>query len=182
MKSPSKTKRFVYGTIGGLGIFAGAAGIAAAATRQPSPTTPPAASAESADRNEAPETTYRSSVTLAEQPGAPELSDAEELKQLQGLAKISAADAEAAATAAVPGKASPAELEDEDGNVVFDVHVTAADGTVTEVIVDAGNGKVLHQEKDDDHDGTEKGGETNDSGADAGTEAQNPTTSAAPGN
>lgn len=197
MTPPSRTKRFVYGTIGGLGLFAGAAGIAAAATRQPSPTTPPAASAEAGDqkgttdRNEGQDHSYTSSITVPETPGAPELSDADEAKQLQALAKISAADAEAAAVAAVPGKAAPAQLENEDGNVVWEVEVTAADGKVTEVKVDAGNGKVLHQEVEDadEHDGKDdhdKGSQDKDSQAnetqDGGKEVQDQTTSSAPAN
>lgn len=177
MEPLSRTKRVVYSTIAGLGLFAGAAGVAAAAGRQPSapnPTEPPAASAgaagETNDGAEAPDANYRSSVTLPEKPGDPELSDAEELTQLQSLAKVSPADAEAAATAAVPGTAKPAELENEDGNVVYDVEVTGADGKVTEVIVDAGNGKVLHQEAEeaDDHqDGDHEDGERSDSGSGA---------------
>lgn len=190
MTPPSRTKRFVYGTIGGLGLFAGAAGIAAAATRQPTPTTPPTANAEAGGQNgtgeheEGQDHSYKSSVTVAETPGAPELSDAEETKQLQALAKISASDAEAAAVAAVPGKAAPAQLEDEDGNVVWAVEVTAADGKVTEVKVDAGNGKVLHQEVEeaDEKGDHEKGeNEANDT-QEGGKEVQDQTTSSAPGN
>lgn len=84
-----------------------------------------------------------------------EMSDAEEAAALEGLATITPEDATAAALAAVPGTAGAAELEDEDGFVVYEVEVTAADGTVTEVIVDAGDGSVLAQEAEDADDANE---------------------------
>ena len=63
------------------------------------------------------------------------------------------------ATAAVPGTAGTPELSDENGNVVYDVEVTAADGSKVGVKVDAGNGSVLAQETDDagDEKGADKG-------------------------
>ena len=58
---------------------------------------------------------------------------------------VSPEQAAAAATAVVPGTAVPAQLGDENGNVVNEVKMTQADGTVVEVKVDAGNGSVLGQ-------------------------------------
>ncbi len=166
MKSPSKTKRLVYGAIGGLGIFAGAAGLASAATSQTTtPTTVQAPgngeTAGQGDTNEAP--TYKSSVQSPESPEAAEngveQSDAAEAAQLAPLAKVSETDASAAATAAVPGTVAKVELSNENGNVVYDVEVKAADGTKTDVTIDAGNGKVLAQETEaDEHDGEDNGG------------------------
>lgn len=87
---------------------------------------------------------YTSSVTVADT-GENEAADA----ALAGLAKISPDQAKASALAAVPGTAGQVELENEDGNVVFGVEVTTANGTRMDVKVDAGNGKVLAQDADD---------------------------------
>lgn len=78
-----------------------------------------------------------------------ELSEAEEAASLEGLATVSPEQATAAALTAVPGTAGETTLEDEDGFVVYEVQVTAADGSVFEVIVDAGDGRVLAQEVDE---------------------------------
>ncbi|MFZ5590754.1 MAG: PepSY domain-containing protein [Bacillota bacterium] len=68
--------------------------------------------------------------------------EAAESKQLAGLAKITAAQAESSALSAVPGKAQKVALENEDGNVVYSVEVQTAKG-ISDVKIDAGNGKVL---------------------------------------
>lgn len=81
--------------------------------------------------------------------------EAAEAAALAPLATVSEADATAAALAAVPGTAGTVLLEDENGFVVWAVEVTADDGTITEVTIDAGDASVLAQE-------TEEGGETND--------------------
>lgn len=65
-----------------------------------------------------------------------------ESSQLQSLAKISAQQAKQAAETAQGGTASQVELEDEDGNLVYQVLIDR-----TEVMVDAGNGKVLYTEQ-----------------------------------
>lgn len=65
-------------------------------------------------------------------------------------AKLTPAQAAAAALAAYPGGAvtgTPA-LEDEDGVTVYEVHITA-DGKKYDVKVDANTGKVLKSEADD---------------------------------
>ncbi len=67
-------------------------------------------------------------------------------KGLEGLAQIDRAAAEKAALAAVPGEAKETELENENGFVVYEVEVAGEDGKLHEVVVDAGNGKVLAQE------------------------------------
>jgi hypothetical protein len=58
------------------------------------------------------------------------------------------------------------ELENEDGNIVFGVEVTRPDGTKLDVKVDAGTGKVLASEPDDDrgdgHDHESSGAEQDD--------------------
>lgn len=67
---------------------------------------------------------------------------------LPGLAKISFDAALRAALAAAPGSVIKAELEVEDGNLMYSFEIVGANKKVTEVEIDAGNGKVL----DIDHD------------------------------
>jgi uncharacterized membrane protein YkoI len=64
-------------------------------------------------------------------------------QNLDGLARIDRTAAERAALDAVPGEVREVELESENGFVVYEVEVAANDGTLHEVVVDAGNGKVL---------------------------------------
>ncbi|MBO3142739.1 PepSY domain-containing protein [Dermatophilus congolensis] len=75
-------------------------------------------------------------------------SDAAEQAQLQKLAKISLDQARKIAVKAVPGKVVKAELDEEDGWVVYKVEVRSSQGVETDVIVDAGNGRILAQETD----------------------------------
>ncbi|WP_308195101.1 PepSY domain-containing protein [Microbacterium profundi] len=91
---------------------------------------------------------------------------------LQSLATVTPEEATAAALAAVPGTAGDATLEDENGYVVYEVQVTAADGSVIEVKVDAGDASVLAQEADEPEctdeateNGTEQQDETGENGA-----------------
>lgn len=67
-------------------------------------------------------------------------------------AKVTQQEAEAAALAVQPGQVVKAELDDEDGYLVWQVDVKHAKG-VTEIAVDAGNGKALaaEAEENDDH-------------------------------
>jgi uncharacterized membrane protein YkoI len=61
-------------------------------------------------------------------------------------AKVTLQDAVSAATKKVPGKAIEAELESEDGYLVYEVKVISPDKKVTQVYVDAGNASVLGTE------------------------------------
>jgi len=65
------------------------------------------------------------------------------------MAKISLADAVAAAVAKVPGKCWKAELESEDGSLIYTVQVVTKEGEWKEIAVDAGDGKILLVEKGD---------------------------------
>ncbi len=67
--------------------------------------------------------------------------DRQEAARLQPLAKITPQQARQAAEATQGGTASSVELGNEDGNLVYEVTIGQ-----TEVIVDAGNGKVLWTE------------------------------------
>ena len=65
---------------------------------------------------------------------------------LPGLAKISFQQALTAALAKNPGSVIKAELEVEDGNLMYSFEIVGANKKVTEVEIDAGNGKVLDTE------------------------------------
>lgn len=81
--------------------------------------------------------------------GEDDAEEAGESAQLAALARISADQARAAALARIPGTVEEVELENEDGNLVYSVEVRK-DGSEVDVKVDAGNGKVLHAEADND--------------------------------
>ncbi|MFE7466657.1 PepSY domain-containing protein [Streptomyces sp. NPDC057499] len=65
-------------------------------------------------------------------------------------AKVDVKEAVAAALKAVPGTATEAELDDEDGGLVWEVDVYGSDKARHDVTVDAGNGKVLGKHTDED--------------------------------
>lgn len=109
---------------------------------------------DGADKNEQ-EPTYTSSIRVPE--SKQEMDDGAEAKQLASLAKISSEQAKAAAEKSAGGKASSVKLEEENGNVVYKVTV----GT-KEVIVDAGNGKILHTETAEAGESGEKEGVESD--------------------
>lgn len=80
-------------------------------------------------------------------------AEAAESASLSGLAKVSPEAATAAALKAVPGTAGAVQLENENGYVVYGVEITAADGSVVDVKIDAGDGSVLAQDAADAEDG-----------------------------
>ena len=69
---------------------------------------------------------------------------------LPGLAKITFQQAVAAALKASPGSIIQAELEVEGGNLMYSFRIVGGDKKITEVEIDAGNGKVLDTEKEED--------------------------------
>ncbi len=83
---------------------------------------------------------------------AAEENESAQAGQLQGLAKIDGAAAEEAALGVVHGQAKDIELENEGGFIVYEVEVAGNDGKLHEVVVDAGNGKVLAQETEQGED------------------------------
>ena len=103
---------------------------------------------EDGDQNPA----YRSSITAPAQDFA---SEGAEAQALQSKATVSAAEAKSAALAAVSGTAGQVELDNENGNVVYSVEITKANGSMLDVKVDAGTATVLHQEADDGDDASE---------------------------
>jgi uncharacterized membrane protein YkoI len=64
------------------------------------------------------------------------------------LAKISFESALKAALAKVPGGVIKAELEVEDGCLMYSFEIVGPDKTITEVEIDAGNGQVLGTENE----------------------------------
>ncbi len=83
---------------------------------------------------------------------------------LAKLAKVSLVEAIGSAVKNTPGAAVSAELEEEDGFLVYEVKVAAGD-KVTEVTVDAGNKKILKTEaKEGDDDEGEGEGEGHEHG------------------
>lgn len=115
---------------------------------------------EANDATEAPENTKDSQSSVMNQNRTgnqeSEASDSEtnddaeeqqEAAKLQPLAKITAQQAQQAAETAVGGKASSVKLEDEDGNLVYAVEIGKQ-----EFIVDAGNGRVLYSENENQED------------------------------
>lgn len=108
---------------------------------------------EANDATEAPE-----NDKYAQAPATSEVSDGDgevnddteeqqEQAELQPLAKITLLQAQQAAEAAEVGKATKVKLENEDGNLIYSVIIGQK-----EVAVDAGNGKVLYAENDNQND------------------------------
>lgn len=161
------TKRLtqVLGAVGiaaGLGL--GAAGLAAAATGSSStPAAHPSANVASTDTSSTAQNqqdpNYQGSVQVAE---TNRTNEATEAASLQASAKITPDQAKQAALAAVPGTASKVDLDNENGSAVYSVEITA-NGTTTDVKVDAGNGKVLSRDAGQDQgksDTADRSGET----------------------
>jgi uncharacterized membrane protein YkoI len=69
--------------------------------------------------------------------------------ELQKLAGITREQAVQIAQGAAPGTVVESDLENEDQNLVYTVEVSNA-GTISEVTIDAGNGKVLGVQPDGD--------------------------------
>jgi len=72
--------------------------------------------------------------------------------ELPALAKIPFADALKTALAAVPGKLLKAELEVEDGGLQYSAEIVTPGKKITEVEIDAGNGRILAIDTDEHND------------------------------
>ena len=83
--------------------------------------------------------TYRSSIQVP--------AGLEKQSELQKLARITKKDAARAAQSVAKGTVGETKLENEENNLVYTVELTTKSGT-TEVIVDAGTGKVLATDAD----------------------------------
>ncbi|WP_134653730.1 PepSY domain-containing protein [Streptomyces sp. H23] len=104
----------------------------------------------------------RSDVSVSDDGGVrDEADDRDDDDARAASAKVTAADAIAAALADTPGTAVSAELDDEDDDgddrrerAAWEVDILAGDGTWHTVWVDPAGGKVLGSERDDDEDDT----------------------------
>ena len=87
--------------------------------------------------------------------------EASEGATLQGLAKISQAEAENAALVKVQGTVVKTSLDNENGYLVYSVEIKDAAGKVSDVKIDAGSGTVLTVEASDalEESGAESKGE-----------------------
>jgi uncharacterized membrane protein YkoI len=107
---------------------------------------------DAASRQESQQPAYTSSIRVQghgrEGPGERQ-GERSEATRLASLAKIDLAQATAAALAQVPGKVLAAELDDENGNLVYSVEIITHTREVKDVKIDAGNGTVLHVDTDD---------------------------------
>ncbi len=105
-----------------------------------------------------------SSLVYANHEGNEEHNDAAVLAQT----KISLTQAIAAAEQKVDGKAVRAELEDDNGKLVYGVEVMNG-GKSTDVKVDIASGAILSAQADQvDHEGDEDANESDDSGREGG--------------
>jgi uncharacterized membrane protein YkoI len=76
-------------------------------------------------------------------------TDAQEAEAMRQVTRITLEQAKAIALKAVPGGTiKDAELDNEDGNVVYEVEVIDQKGIEHDLVIDAGNGKVLVNEVD----------------------------------
>jgi uncharacterized membrane protein YkoI len=77
---------------------------------------------------------------------------------LPTLARMSFDEAMKAALIAAPGKIIKAELEIEDGNLMYSFEIVGDRKAITEVEIDAGNGKVLGTDQDKPEESEESNG------------------------
>ncbi len=135
----TRNRRVLASTVTAAALAAVVAGVAVA-----QPTSQPA---DNDTEVEEQDPMLNGSVQAPDDESTSEADEQAQLAQLDGL--ISEQDAIDAAVAA-GGTSTSAELENENGSVIWEVEVTADDGTVEEVKVDAGNGDILDREADDD--------------------------------
>ena len=133
---------------------------------QTPPTPTPQVTANDGPNREEQKPSYTGSIQVpndtankakSEQPEAKEAKEADESKSeqdeanaLAGLAKITADQAREAALAQFPGATvAKVKLDDENSSLVYNVQLTDASGKAQEVVVDAGNTKVLATQADE---------------------------------
>lgn len=97
---------------------------------------------------------------------AASVSEASELEAIQS-ARLSIADAARAAETETGGRAVDVSLEDDNGQLAYEVEIATSDGTIVEVLVDAQSGKVVNasadSEDEDDYGGADEEDEENES-------------------
>ena len=139
----SKRQKTVVGSLAGLLLIGGIASTGMAVANAANETAPSSSSQN--EKGEGPEVTIKGSISVTE--SATEQSETVEATNLAKLATVDAKSANAAALASVPGSSLvSSSLDHEDGSLVYDVKVKVGSGVVTEVVIDAGNAKVLASE------------------------------------
>lgn len=146
LKDKMRNKVFIGATAAGL-LLSGLGTTAfighAQTTNPPAPT---GVTAQQEDGDTTQDPSYSGSIAVDEKT-TDGMSETDESAALQGQAKISQADAEAAALAGNPGtKVVKSELDNENGSLVYSVELDNG----LEVVVDAGNGAILATDKNDD--------------------------------
>lgn len=144
-------KRVIYGS-GAMAALAGAyllgsatLGTIFAQSPSPQPSTPSATQAGADQQDQQP--AGNGSIQVPQDKEGQ--SEADETAALQSQAKITADEAKAKALERFPGgTVTKVELDNENGSLVYSVHLTDASGTAQDVKVDAGNGTILHVEAD----------------------------------
>ncbi len=76
--------------------------------------------------------------------------------------KLSMEEAITAAKAKFPGQVLEAELENEQGQAVYEIEIASASGVVTEIKVDAQSGELLSSDIEDDEDTKQERSEEKD--------------------
>lgn len=107
---------------------------------------------DAASHQESQQPAYTSSIQVKDQgrEGQGERHrERREAAQLASLAKIDLARATAAALAQVPGTVLKAELDDDNGNLVYSIEIVTNTHEIKDVKLDAGNSNVLHVDADD---------------------------------
>jgi uncharacterized membrane protein YkoI len=168
--------RRALAVVGAVAVLAGGgATVAAASASTPATSTADGEGADGQDGGpgsdqEQQDPTFTGSITAPAGTGQADAQegsgdDAQEQAALKALATVTPAEAQDVARTAVAGTVGEADLGNGNGFVVYTVEVTAADGTVTEVTVDAGNSAVLAQQVQDPGDpadGPDRAGDQKD--------------------
>jgi uncharacterized membrane protein YkoI len=100
-------------------------------------------------------TSIESPTVAVESKGAPEAADPNEQANLQQAATLTQQQAIDITLKNVSGTVTTAELEDQNGTVVYGVHIIDANGKGSDVKVDAKTGNVLNADSDNNDGGNE---------------------------
>lgn len=126
----------------GLVTTLGAGGAALMANAEGnSPTSTRIAQSADSETNEGPENGVENEANEGPENGSEDANEAQEMAQYQSLAKITPEQAQQTAEADQSSTATKVKLDEEDGSLVYKVEFTNA-----EVLVDAGDGKILKTE------------------------------------
>jgi len=164
-------KRVLSYLTAGMLLFGGAAGLGTwyAKAAQAAVNQPASAIVQQETTNQEP--AYAASIKVTgQQDKINEAQDkheneAQESAALKAQAKITPEQARAEALKVVNGEVQKVSLDNENGNLVYSVEMKTAGGTV-DVKVDAGDGKVLAQDKGRDNEGGRDQETEKDSGPD----------------